>query len=163
MGLYEFVNYVVYDNPVSKGVKSLVVPNTVPTIPPQTVTVITETKPLWKLASENGPFVRLAGLFGASAVALGAYGAHRSYPKDRADELKPIFETGNRYHFLHTLALLGIPLCKNPKLSGSLIILGTTLFSGACYYHAFTGDNKFGKLAPVGGTILIVGWLTMIL
>jgi hypothetical protein len=91
-------------------------PNTVPTIPPQTVTVITETKPLWKLASENGPFVRLAGLFGASAVALGAYGAHRSYPKDRADELKPIFETGNRYHFLHTLALLGIPLCKNPKL-----------------------------------------------
>jgi hypothetical protein len=116
MGLYEFVNYVVYDNPVSKGVKSLVVPNTVPTIPPQTVTVITETKPLWKLASENGPFVRLAGLFGASAVALGAYGAHRSYPKDRADELKPIFETGNRYHFLHTLALLGIPLCKNPKL-----------------------------------------------
>jgi uncharacterized membrane protein YgdD (TMEM256/DUF423 family) len=47
--------------------------------------------------------------------------------------------------------------------SGSLIILGTTLFSGACYYHAFTGDNKFGKLAPVGGTILIVGWLTMIL
>jgi uncharacterized membrane protein YgdD (TMEM256/DUF423 family) len=155
-------------------------PNTIPTIPPQTVTVITETKPLWKLASENGPFVRLAGLFGASAVALGAYGAHRSYPKDRADELKPIFETGNRYHFLHTLALLGIPLCKNPKLvclffcenlisqgfilqSGSLIILGTTLFSGACYYHAFTGDNKFGKLAPVGGTILIVGWLTMIL
>ncbi|XP_063902835.1 transmembrane protein 256 homolog isoform X2 [Zophobas morio] len=137
-------------------------PDKMSPIPPQTV-VITETKPLWKLAAETGPFVRVAGLMGASAVALGAYGAHRSYPKDKADELKPIFETGNRYHFLHTLAILGMPLCRNPKLSGTLIIMGTVLFSGACYYHAFTGNNKFGKLAPVGGTILIVGWLTMIL
>lgn len=85
-------------------------------LPPQTV--ITDTRPLWKLAAEGGPFVRVAGLMGASAVALGAYGAHRSYPKDKADQLKPIFETGNLYHFLHTLALFGIPLTRNPALVG---------------------------------------------
>ncbi|KAJ8951843.1 hypothetical protein NQ318_019818 [Aromia moschata] len=164
MGVHDFFNFVVYDNPISKSVTSLVkstVPRGSPQIP--SVTVITEKVPLWKLASENGPFIRLAGLMGASAVALGAYGAHRSYPKDRAQELKPIYETANRYHFFHTLALLGVPMTRNPKLAGTLLIAGTILFSGPCYYHAFTGDNKFGKLAPIGGTILIVGWLTMVI
>lgn len=32
--------------------------------------------PLWKLASCAGPYVKLAGLSGAAAVILGAYGAH---------------------------------------------------------------------------------------
>ena len=32
--------------------------------------------PIWKHAYSGSSFVRLAGLFGASAVALGAYGAH---------------------------------------------------------------------------------------
>lgn len=53
---------------------------------------------------------------GATGVVLGAYGAHRTYPKDKEQELKAIFETANRYHFFHTLALLGVPMCKNPKL-----------------------------------------------
>lgn len=32
--------------------------------------------PLWKLASCAGPYVKLAGLSGAIAVILGAYGSH---------------------------------------------------------------------------------------
>lgn len=27
-----------------------------------------------------------------------------------------IFETANRYHFIHTLALLGLPLSRKPSL-----------------------------------------------
>jgi hypothetical protein len=34
------------------------------------------TNPIWKHVYSGGHFVRLAGVFGASAVALGAYGAH---------------------------------------------------------------------------------------
>ncbi|XP_018330636.1 transmembrane protein 256 homolog [Agrilus planipennis] len=125
-------------------------------------TIITECSPLWKLAVKQGPFVRLAGLSGAAAVILGAYGAHKAYPKDRVNELKPIYETGNKFHFYHSLALVALPLCRFPKVTAALFITGTFLFSGACYYHAFTGENKFNRFAPVGGTLLIIGWLSMV-
>ncbi|XP_066256687.1 transmembrane protein 256 homolog isoform X2 [Euwallacea similis] len=163
MGFYDFVNFVLYDNPVSKTVTSMVLnsKNNSPPIP--NVTVITEKTPLWKLATEGGPFIRIAALLGASAVALGAYGAHRTFPKDREVELKLIYDTANRYHFFHSLALLSIPLCQNPKIAGTLILSGTILFSGTLYYHALTADNKFGRLAPLGGTILILGWLSMVI
>lgn len=68
------------------------------------------------MAAEHGPFIKIAGVMGATAVALGAYGAHRTYPKDKGQELKPIFDTANRMHFFHSLALLGVPMCKNPKI-----------------------------------------------
>lgn len=72
------------------------------------------------MAQEGGPFIRIAGFMGATAVALGAYGAHRTYPKDlpkeKQTELQRIFETGNRYHFFNSLALLGVPLCRCPKI-----------------------------------------------
>lgn len=159
-----------YDNPVSRTVTSTVSTvmkqgskYVVPSSTPPPVTIVTEKTPLWKLAAEQGPFVRIAGLMGASAVILGAYGAHKSYPKEKQEELKAIFETANRFHFLHSLVLLGLPLTRNPLISGSLMLSGTFLFAGPCYYHAFTGENKFGKFAPIGGTILIVAWLSMAL
>lgn len=36
-------------------------------------------EPLWKLAASSGPFIRLAGINGAAAVILGAYGAHSKF------------------------------------------------------------------------------------
>ncbi|GBP41508.1 Transmembrane protein 256 homolog [Eumeta japonica] len=120
--------------------------------------------PLWQLAQEAGPFVRLAGLSGAAAVILGAMGAHRTFPEtDKKEDLKKIFETANRFHFLHTLALVTVPLCKRPAIAGTFFIAGIGLFSGTCYYHAFTGDHSFRSLTPVGGTCLILGWLAMVL
>lgn len=53
---------------------------------------------------------------GASAVALGAYGAHKKYPEGKAELLKPVFETANRMHFFHSLALMGVPMCRNPAV-----------------------------------------------
>ncbi|KAJ9591442.1 hypothetical protein L9F63_002048 [Diploptera punctata] len=121
------------------------------------------TLPIWKHAYSGSSFVRLAGLFGASAVALGAYGAHAIYPKESREELKKIYETANRYHFLHSLALLSVPLCRWPRTSGTFLTLGMVLFCGTCYYHALTGKSELRWLTPVGGTFLIVGWLAMIL
>lgn len=82
--------------------------------PPTTIMI---RAPLWQLAQEAGPFVRLAGLSGAAAVILGAMGAHRTFPETEAkDDLKKIFETANRFHFLHTLALVTVPLCRRPYI-----------------------------------------------
>lgn len=88
------------------------------------INVISEPVPLWELAAKGGPFVRIAALSGAAAVGFAAYGAHKKYPKDRVEELKPIYETANRIHFFHTLALLGVPLCRYQK-----VVINTRLLS----------------------------------
>lgn len=117
--------------------------------------------PLWKLAAANGPYIKLAALSGAAAVSLGAYGAHKNYPNEVGLERKQVFETANRYHFFHTLALLGLPMCRHPFLAATFFISGILMFSGSCYYHAFTGDKSYNNVTPFGGVCLIMGWLTM--
>ncbi|GCB77120.1 hypothetical protein scyTo_0019243 [Scyliorhinus torazame] len=108
-------------------------------------------------------FRRVAGLSGALAVGLGAYGAHGFRRSDRDEYLKELFETANKYHFLHSLALLGVPHCRKPLLAGSLLTSGMVMFCGALYYQAVTGDPVFTRAAPFGGTMLIVGWAAMAL
>ncbi|KAA0202184.1 hypothetical protein HAZT_HAZT007181 [Hyalella azteca] len=108
-------------------------------------------------------FVRMAGISGACAVAMGAYGAHVFYQRGTAEELKQVYETANRYHFLHTLALLGVPLCKRPKLAGSLLGLGMLVFCGTCYYYALTGSRTVRQYTPYGGVMLIAGWVALVL
>jgi len=107
-------------------------------------------------------FVRIAGLSGVSAVALGAYGAHTFKAEEDADR-KKVYDTANFYHFLHTLALLAVPLTKRPVLSGTLIITGTTIFCGTIYYHALTDEKHLRKYTPYGGIVLMLGWLSMVL
>ncbi|KAK4879974.1 hypothetical protein RN001_008120 [Aquatica leii] len=161
MSVGDVVNYVFYENPLCRAILKPLFKTGTSTIP--TTIMTAERLPLWQLASEHGPIIRIAGICGAAAVALGAYGEHKAYPKDRAKELKCIYETGSSFHFLHTLALFGVPMCTYPKLTGSLMLTGTILFCGPCYYHAFTGNDKYGCLAPFGGTVLILAWLSMVL
>ncbi|XP_026324017.1 transmembrane protein 256 homolog [Hyposmocoma kahamanoa] len=131
---------------------------------PQAQPPIIVKMPLWQLAQESGPFVRLAGISGATAVVLGAMGAHRTFPDtDAKEDLKKIFETANRFHFLHTLALVTVPLCRRPYIAGAFFIVGMGMFCGTCYYHAFTGDRSLRRLTPIGGSCLILGWMAMVL
>jgi len=37
------------------------------------------------------------------------------------------------------------------------------IFSGSLYAICFTGINKFGAVAPVGGVLLIAGWVRLAL
>lgn len=131
----------------------------------EVVTTIVERLPpnMLVIPSSARLFVRLAGLSGATAVAMGAYGAHVFYQRGTAEELKQVYETANRYHFLHTLALLGVPLCRKPKLAGSLLTLGMVVFSGTCYYYALTGSRTVRQYTPYGGMMLIAGWLALLL
>jgi len=122
--------------------------------------VVTEIKTVMPAAGMV--FVRLAGLSGALAVALGAYGAHVMRPGHVDPQLISVFETGNRYHLLHSITLLAVPLTRRPQLVGSLISAGMLLFSGSCYFHALTGNTAFRQVTPYGGMLLIAGWVSMI-
>ncbi|XP_020285629.1 transmembrane protein 256 homolog [Pseudomyrmex gracilis] len=131
---------------------------------PKVDIIMAEPLPLWKLAANTGPYVRLAAISGAAAVILGAVGSHRHYPKDETGvEKRRIFETANRFHFIHTLALLGLPLCKYPFVAATFFLSGIVLFSGSCYYTAFTDDLRFKRIPPFGGFCLILGWCSMLL
>lgn len=86
------------------------------------------------------------------------------YPRQEiADNRKALFETANKYHFLHALALMTVPFSRNTNLAGTLFILGTILFSGSCYYTAITDNKNAAVYTPYGGFTLIFAWLTLAL
>ncbi len=100
------------------------------------------------------------------AVLAGAFGAHALRPRLPAD-LFAAFETGTRYQMYHALALLVVAWAttqwptKPVRLSGWLFVVGSVLFSGSLYVLALTGRTGWGAITPLGGALLIAGWLAL--
>jgi uncharacterized membrane protein YgdD (TMEM256/DUF423 family) len=112
-------------------------------------------------------FLLMASIFGALAVALGAFGAHALESRLSADLLST-YEVGVRYHFYHALALLGIvavisrwPEAGAAVWAGWLFVAGIVIFSGSLYILAFTGIRWMGAITPIGGVAFIAGWLCL--
>lgn len=106
--------------------------------------------------------LRLAGLSGAAAVALGAYGAHAM--KHAQPQFAEVWKTASFYHFVHSGVLLVNALHfagTKRKIVGGLLLTGIVLFSGSCYAVGFFQDRAYGKLAPIGGISFIGAWLAI--
>ncbi len=109
----------------------------------------------------------LAGLNGAVAVGMGAYGAHGF--DDAPEYLAHSFNIGVQYHMWHALALIGVAWLGNhtdgllAKLSGVAFVFGIALFCGTLYIFGITGDLPLRGLAPVGGSSLIAAWVLLAL
>lgn len=115
-------------------------------------------------------------LSGAILIALGiifgAFGAHAL--KDLITEARLVsFETGVRYQIYQGIALLIIGFNAD-KFDGRLrlvhlfLLSGVILFSGSIYLLAlqdiFSLSLSFlGPITPLGGALLIVGWILFIL
>jgi uncharacterized membrane protein YgdD (TMEM256/DUF423 family) len=123
----------------------------------------------------NKNFISTAALLGALSVALGAFAAHKLRDILPADGVAT-FETGVRYQFYHTFALLIIGILSEKFTSkwiqraGSCFIIGIILFSGSLYALTFlrikeiTGiNNVVGIITPFGGLFFIIGWLLLLL
>lgn len=111
-------------------------------------------------------FVILGALSGFLAVAAGAFGAH--VLKDQLSaSLLTIFETGSRYHLVHSLLLVivGFAMGRHPHWSASVsgwsFLVGILLFSGSLYILAITGIRWLGAITPIGGFALLIGWLAL--
>ena len=107
-------------------------------------------------------------VLGFLAVLAGAFGAH--FLKARLGEgLLATFEVGVRYQMYHALVLLVLPLFKGRAeergllRSGWSFLLGVCLFSGSLYLLAFTGITAFGAVTPIGGVLLLIGWVLLTL
>lgn len=108
-----------------------------------------------------GIWLFLGGLNAMLAVAAGAYGWHRL----GGDE---IFIMGSRYHMYHALALVAVAWLASTRpgraaltvhMAGAAFALGIVLFSGTLYVFALTGRIPLEGAAPVGGALLMLGWL----
>ncbi|KAM9208389.1 transmembrane protein 256 isoform 1-T1 [Dugong dugon] len=140
------------------------------------------------MAGSGAVFRRLGALSGAGALGLASYGAHGqgtgagagivdipgttfgvwcrggAYGAQFLDAYgKELFDKTNKHHFLHSLALLAVPHCRKPLWAGLLLTSGTTLFCTSFYYQALSGDPSVQPLAPVGGSLLLLGWLALAL
>jgi uncharacterized membrane protein YgdD (TMEM256/DUF423 family) len=112
-------------------------------------------------------------LFACLGVVLGAFGAHALKPL-LSPEGAQTFETGVRYQMYHAFALLatGVLFANHPfkplKAASVLFIVGIVLFSGSLYgltalkIAGEVGLGGLGALTPIGGLLLIGGWITLL-
>jgi uncharacterized membrane protein YgdD (TMEM256/DUF423 family) len=111
------------------------------------------------------PYVLAAAVALATAVALGAFGAHAARGSLAPPSLA-IYQTAVQYHFWHALGLLGVsilmtqwPTAKALAWAAWLLIAGLCFFCGSLYLLAVTGASWLGMLTPIGGSAFIAGWL----
>jgi uncharacterized membrane protein YgdD (TMEM256/DUF423 family) len=106
-------------------------------------------------------FLIIAGLFGATGIALAAAGAHAA-PGAGLDSAANML-------LFHALAILGGTalllqgmLSRPPALVAlAAWALGTILFSADVALRALVGHRLFPMAAPMGGIILIIAWLVL--
>ena len=124
-------------------------------------------------------WLRIGAILAALAVTAGAFGAHGLAPTEttlnamslpeREAVLKKLanFETGARYHMYHALAILGLGTVamrsSRPSgllnIAGWMMVFGIVFFSGPLYGIGLGGPKWLGAFAPIGGVLLIFGWV----
>jgi uncharacterized membrane protein YgdD (TMEM256/DUF423 family) len=95
----------------------------------------------------------IAALSAAIAVAAGAFGAHGAATPQAAEWLK----TGGMYQLVHAVAALTLMnAARGPAI---LMLAGGAIFGVTLYLMALGGPRWLGAVTPIGGTMLIAGWL----
>jgi uncharacterized membrane protein YgdD (TMEM256/DUF423 family) len=118
----------------------------------------------------NKNIVVTAALLTALTIMIGAFGAHGL--KELISEKSLVsFETGVRYQMYHVIVMLVLGLStgilpKTQKWVFCFFIIGILFFSGSIYLLALNEflpfDAKFiAFTTPIGGFLLIIGWLRL--
>ncbi|KAK5942539.1 hypothetical protein PMZ80_005104 [Knufia obscura] len=106
----------------------------------------------------------LSTTYGATSVALGAFGAHGL--KKRISDPARItnWSTAAQYQLIHSVALLATSLAlpqRTARIPGALWVAGMTMFSGSIYLLVLdpVRFRALGPVTPLGGLCLIGGWV----
>jgi len=117
-------------------------------------------------------FLAIAGGYGALAIGFGAYRAHGLPKALQASGIDPA-EVASRvsnlgiaveYTLLHAVAIVALVAFKElrfRKLSCFAFASGITLFSGSLTLSAIWAWQPPSFIPPVGGILLILGWVTL--
>jgi uncharacterized membrane protein YgdD (TMEM256/DUF423 family) len=111
-------------------------------------------------------WIALGAILAGLGVAAGAFGAHGLQDRLSAEQLAT-FEVAVRYQMFHSIAIVLVGLIglreKLPglQLAGGSFLLGIVLFSGMLYLYLFSGVKTFALIVPIGGSLMILGWLAL--
>lgn len=114
-------------------------------------------------------FLLIGAGLGAFSVMIGAFGAHALKSLLEKNGRIETFDTAVKYQFYHVIALFIVGILmyhlqnKWLNYSGWSFIIGMVIFSGSLYALCLTNWTKFGAITPIGGLLLILGWIFMIL
>ena len=107
-------------------------------------------------------WISIAAINLALAVGCGAFGAHGLKSMVNAQQLE-WWHTGTLYWFIHALGLLLIAILTRLNYASAtsawLIQIGVLIFTGSLYAMTLGAPRWFGAITPIGGTLMIVGWL----
>ena len=107
-------------------------------------------------------WIGVAAINMAIAVALGAFGAHGLKSLVSAQQLE-WWQTATLYWFIHGLGLLlvGILIRLNytTQTTAWLLQIGVIIFAGSLYAMTLGAPRWFGAITPIGGVLMIAGWL----
>ncbi|WP_311268358.1 DUF423 domain-containing protein [Sphingobium sp. WCS2017Hpa-17] len=95
----------------------------------------------------------LACLSAALAIGAGAFGAHGVADPKAAEWLR----TGGLYQLIHAVAALAITGVT--RGAATLLLAGAAIFAVSLYVMALGGPKWLGAITPIGGTLMIAGWL----
>lgn len=102
----------------------------------------------------------IAAVLALLVVVLGALGSHAI----DMGGLDGAWNAAIRMHLFNAAGLLGLAALNVHHRSVLLvwgawvIVFGTLLFAGSIYLHVMTG-YQITNMAPVGGTLMMLGWL----
>ncbi len=118
----------------------------------------------------------IAGLSGCASLVAATYGAHGLNGVTTFSASVKIYETAALQHALHSLAMAAVAVLlaategrRNVfgtlamNISALAFLIGIILFSAGLYYQIVRGDQTFQSLVPVGGSLLMAGWLALAL
>lgn len=103
---------------------------------------------------------------GGLGVLLAAFGEHALSGR-LAPRALSAFTTAAHYQMIHALAMGLATLTARgaaasaARLSALLFLTGTLLFSGSLYALALTGVAALGFVTPLGGLVLVAGWIAL--
>jgi len=113
-------------------------------------------------------WIRIGAVWGFLAVAMGAFGAHGLKPRIEAMGQLANFQTAAQYHMYMALAMLAVGLLQAMGRSGTALsiagwgfLIGSTIFSGTLYALSLTGLRWLGAITPIGGTVILIGWIAL--
>jgi len=106
------------------------------------------------------PRLVTAGLLGALAIALGAFGAHGLKARlALVPEAVGWWETATFYLLTHAVAIGAI--AGRSLWPARLWAFGAAIFAATLYAMSLGAPRWFGAITPIGGSLLIAGWVVL--
>lgn len=113
------------------------------------------------MSAARGNQLRVAAIAGLLAVGLGAFGAHGLEARLEETGKAEVWSTAALYHLVHSAVMLAMALGAASRRAFGCIAAGVVVFSGSLYALALTGVGALGAITPVGGLLLLAGWLLL--